>query len=189
MNMISPFQGKPCTFVAGVQKPGEFLPCKLPEVAFAGRSNVGKSTLINALLGRKKLVRVSKNPGCTQQINFFELDHKLSLADLPGYGYARVSHGEKDHWKTLIESYLTSRDCLQKVFLLIDSRHPPKESDYMMAQMLRDLQLPFVTVFTKTDKISKGISPMALAVPSYEVSAKTKEGFEGLYQEFQNLMV
>ena len=125
----------------------------LPEIAFAGRSNVGKSSLINALTGRRMLARTSHTPGRTRQINFFDLDGRLMLVDLPGYGYAEASKTEVRRWTDLLRRYLQTRAALQRVCLLIDARHSIKELDRPMMHVLDDSGVSFQIVLTKTDKL------------------------------------
>jgi GTP-binding protein len=125
-----------------------------PEVAFLGKSNVGKSTLINRLCGRKALARVSKTPGCTRQINFFGIGEQLILADLPGYGYAKVSGTMSRQWEKLIIHYLTKRQNLSKIMLLIDARRGLKDHDLQIVDMLLYYGRTFDVVFTKGDQIS-----------------------------------
>jgi GTP-binding protein len=126
----------------------------LPEVAFAGRSNVGKSSLLNALLNRKNLVKVSARPGKTQALNYFLIENEYYVVDLPGYGYARVSKNLKADWAKLITSYLETRKVLRCVVVIMDLRHEAKELDSELLQLLRQLNLPFVAVYTKADKLS-----------------------------------
>lgn len=125
----------------------------MPEIAFAGRSNVGKSSMINKLFNRKQLARVSAVPGKTATINFFKADG-IRFADLPGYGYAKVSKSEKRRWSELIEGYFAQERNLQLVFQLIDMRHPPTEDDLLMVNFLIDREIPFVIILTKKDKLS-----------------------------------
>jgi GTP-binding protein len=129
----------------------------LPEYAFIGRSNVGKSSLINMLVGEKKLAKISGTPGKTQLINHFLINDKWYLVDLPGYGYAKVSKTKREKWNKLINHYITGRDNLVNVFLLIDSRIPPQKNDLAFFEFLGEHQLPFTILFTKTDKITVGI--------------------------------
>lgn len=128
---------------------------KLPEVAFAGRSNVGKSSLINKLVRRKKLARVSNTPGRTREINFFDVNGQFVLADLPGYGYARVSKEAKAAWRPLIEGYLRRSPALKGVVLLLDVRRPPTDDDLQMLEFLADVGTPTIVVATKADKLTK----------------------------------
>lgn len=127
----------------------------LPEVAFAGRSNVGKSSLINKLVRRKKLARVSKTPGRTREINFFDVNGEFVLADLPGYGYARVSKERKAAWRPLIEGYLRRSSALRGVVLLLDARRAPTEDDLHMLEFLAQVGTPTIVVATKTDKLAR----------------------------------
>lgn len=144
-----------CDFVAGAAEAARLPEPVLPEVAFVGRSNVGKSTLINGLTYRKKLARTSHTPGRTQQINFFDLGGQVMLIDLPGYGYAKVSRSETENWGRLIDAYLAERPNLLRVFVLIDSRHGIKDTDRQMIGMLDGYHIPSQLILTKTDKASK----------------------------------
>lgn len=128
---------------------------KLPEVAFAGRSNVGKSSLINVLVHRKKLARVSNTPGRTREINFFSVNGKFILADLPGYGYAKVSKERKATWRPLIEGYLLGSPTLRGVVLLLDARRTPTDDDLQMLEFLARAGTPAIIVATKMDKVPK----------------------------------
>ena len=129
-------------------------PSDRPEIAFSGRSNVGKSSLINRLFGRKALARVSSQPGKTATVNFYTLD-EVCFADLPGYGYAKVSKSEKDRWSELIGGYLADDRDIALVFQLIDMRHSPTKDDLQMIEYLVENELPFVVVLTKADKLNK----------------------------------
>src|SRR5690348_9345851 len=131
-------------------------PSELPEVAFAGRSNVGKSSLLNKLVRRKAFARVSKTPGRTREINFFRVNGAFVLADLPGYGYARISRERSSAWGPLIESYLRSSPTLRGVVQLLDARHDPTPEDRTMVDFLADVGVPVLFVATKIDKLSKG---------------------------------
>jgi GTP-binding protein len=143
----------PCTFMMGAVKMDGLPPADLPEVAFAGRSNVGKSSLINALVGQKYLARASNEPGRTREINFFLLDEKLRLVDLPGYGFARVSRTSKDKFQNLGRQYLRGRPNLKRVYLLIDARHGLKEPDTEALDALDTAAVSYQIVLTKADKI------------------------------------
>lgn len=125
-----------------------------PEIAFAGRSNVGKSSLINKIFNRKSLARVSATPGKTVTINFYSLEN-IHIVDLPGYGYAKVAKTEKQRWAGLIEGYLQADRELDLVFQLVDFRHPPTKDDILMINFLIDSEIPFVVVLTKADKLKK----------------------------------
>ena len=143
----------PATFMMGAVKMDGLPPADLPEVAFAGRSNVGKSSLINALVGQKYLARASNEPGRTREINFFLLDEKLRLVDLPGYGFARVSRTSKDKFQNLGRQYLRGRPNLKRVYLLIDSRHGLKDPDTEALDALDTAAVSYQIVLTKADKI------------------------------------
>ena len=128
----------------------------LPEVAFAGRSNVGKSSLINRLLGRKRLAITSSKPGRTRQINFFNINDMLFAVDLPGYGYAKVSRSERRKWGELVSSYMRNRTVLAAVVVIIDLRREPNEHDLSLMDMLDDLGIPPIVALTKADKVKRG---------------------------------
>ncbi|MDF2839608.1 MAG: GTP-binding protein [Clostridia bacterium] len=146
---------KRCDFVTSAAQNGQYPESDLPEVAFVGRSNVGKSSLINSMLNRKSLVKVSSKPGKTRLINFFLVNEELMLVDLPGYGYAAVSHGEKERWGKMIEEYLTTREILKSVVLLVDIRHKPTGDDKLMYDFIKFYRGKAIVVATKLDKISK----------------------------------
>ncbi len=143
-----------CVFVGAAAQEGQLPADGLPEVAFAGRSNVGKSSLINALTGRKTLARTSQTPGRTRQINFFELGQRLMLVDLPGYGYARASKQAIKQWTGLTRDYLKGRGVLRRVCLLIDARHGVKEADRSIMAELDRVAVSYQLVLTKADKAS-----------------------------------
>ncbi|PJB72254.1 MAG: YihA family ribosome biogenesis GTP-binding protein [Alphaproteobacteria bacterium CG_4_9_14_3_um_filter_47_13] len=145
------FAGR-CDFVVGVASLDQLPESGFQEIAFAGRSNVGKSSLVNALTGRKTLARMSHTPGRTQQLNFFNLGDALYLVDLPGYGYAKVSKAQKKEWDTLIRAYLRGRPALRCVFMLIDSRHGLKDSDLEIMKMLDETAVSYRIILTKSDK-------------------------------------
>ncbi|MCW1052399.1 ribosome biogenesis GTP-binding protein YihA/YsxC [Streptococcus anginosus] len=129
---------------------------EIPEIALAGRSNVGKSSFINTLLNRKNLARTSGKPGKTQLLNFFNIDGKLRFVDVPGYGYAKVSKTERAKWGKMIEEYLTSRENLRAVVSLVDFRHEPSADDVQMYEFLKYYEIPVIVVATKADKIPRG---------------------------------
>lgn len=145
---------KKCDFVLSVANLNQLPDGDRVEVAFAGRSNVGKSSLINALFGQKKLAKTSSTPGRTQQLNYFNLDDKLYLVDLPGYGFAKAPKDIVKNWQKLINSYLVGRATLRRVFLLIDSRHGIKKIDEEIMEMLDKAAVIYQIVLTKIDKIS-----------------------------------
>lgn len=144
----------PCEFLLSVASLKQLPPDDLVEVAFAGRSNVGKSSLINALFGQKKLAKTSSTPGRTQQLNYFKLGNKLYLVDLPGYGFAKAPKEIVKNWQNLIKTYLVGRANLRRVFLLIDSRHGIKKIDEEIMDMLDKAAVTYQIVLTKIDKIS-----------------------------------
>ena len=156
MSSISSLFSSECKFIAGAATFDQIPFSRLPEVAFVGRSNVGKSSLINSLTG-KSCARVSKTPGRTQQINFFSLGNKISLVDLPGYGYAAVSKQTRMQWDDLILNYLRYRKNLARIFLLIDSKLGVKQNDEEIIKIFDSLGLIFQIVLTKSDKKSSGI--------------------------------
>lgn len=175
-------------FYASYGKFSQIPAAEKTEIAFSGRSNVGKSSLINKIFGRKNLARVSSVPGKTATINFYSVDDSF-MADLPGYGYAKVSKNEKLRWSELIEGYLTSERDIALVVQLIDMRHPPSKDDLHMIDFLIDCEQPFIIVFTKSDKLSKrereerrkGFAeeiPYFDQIKSIEFSAVTGEGVD-----------
>ncbi len=127
----------------------------LSEIAFVGRSNVGKSSLINSLLNRKKLVKTSATPGKTQMINFFDVNHELVFADLPGYGFAKVPKAVQRKWRSLVEQYLTNRENLRAVVLIVDIRRKPTDLDLHMQEWLEEYEVDYILVATKADKLSQ----------------------------------
>lgn len=160
----------------------------VPEIVFSGRSNVGKSSLLNKTLNRKSLARVSSSPGKTQTINFFKLD-KIRLVDLPGYGYAKVSQKEKLRWGQMIETYFSDDRNVKLVFQLVDMRHKPTKDDIQMLDYLKQTEVPFVVVLTKSDKLNKTeyknqLTELTKIVEEYGAneiipfSAKTGEGVD-----------
>jgi GTP-binding protein len=143
-------------FVAGAASLDRLPPASLPEVAFAGRSNVGKSSLLNRLLGRRSLARVSRTPGRTQQINFFAVDERLLFVDLPGYGFARVPLAVKEQWRGLVEGYLVGRRSLRAVVVLVDVRRGIEPDDAQLLDFLAAHRIAAVVAVTKTDKLARG---------------------------------
>jgi GTP-binding protein len=187
---------QPCEFIAGVATLGGWPPTPpLPEFAFVGRSNVGKSSLLNALTHRKQLAKVSHTPGRTRQINLFNLAGRLLLADLPGYGYAKVSKSERILWDRLVQEYLATRHYLHRVYVLIDSKVGMKDSDRHMFSLLDHAGIAYHIVWTKLDKASaearaslsaqyEAVVPShpALLPTMFSVSSRTKAGIDVLQQ-------
>ncbi|MFZ2005025.1 MAG: ribosome biogenesis GTP-binding protein YihA/YsxC [Stellaceae bacterium] len=161
---------KECRFVAGAGDPAALPPETLPEIAFIGRSNVGKSSLVNALAGRRVLARTSRTPGRTQQINFFDLGGRLMLVDLPGYGFAAASKGAIRAWTALVERYLTSRASLRRACLLIDARRGITDTDRPTLALCDDAALSYQVVLTKTDEVNAAV----LAEVANAVTAELK---------------
>ncbi|MBA4749432.1 MAG: YihA family ribosome biogenesis GTP-binding protein [Alphaproteobacteria bacterium] len=151
----SSLKGQPCDFVTSVVSLKTLPPMTLPEIAFAGRSNVGKSSLINALVGRTGLARTSNTPGRTQQLNFFNWAGLLYLVDMPGYGYAKAPKEMVAAWTRLVKDYLRGRVSLKRVFLLIDARHGLMKNDLEVMKLLNDSAVSYQVVLTKMDKLSK----------------------------------
>ncbi len=143
------------TFLKSAMKPEDFPRDGRPEIAFVGRSNVGKSSLLNRLLNRKGLAKTSRTPGKTQTINFFDIDGRLYFVDLPGYGYAKVPLAQKERWNQAMTGYLSGRKPLRLVILLVDSRHAPTDKDVEMLELLDWAEVRTLLVATKTDKLSQ----------------------------------
>lgn len=143
-------------FITGAVAPKQYPPTTLPEVAFAGRSNVGKSSLLNSLLNRKKLVKTSSTPGKTQEINFFDINSRWVFTDLPGYGFAKAPASVRRKWGEMIERYLTGRQPLRLVVLLLDIRRNPTDLDLQMQEWLDHYEIPYLLVATKADKLKQG---------------------------------
>ena len=137
-------------------RPEQFPEDGLPEFALAGRSNVGKSSFINRMIGRKAMARISSKPGKTQQLNFYKIEEQLFFVDVPGYGYAKVSKSERAAWGKMIEKYFMSREPLKAVVLIVDLRHNPTNDDCMMYDFLKHYNIPVIVIATKADKIPKG---------------------------------
>lgn len=136
--------------------PKQYPDTGLPEIALAGRSNVGKSSFINKMINRKALARTSSKPGKTQTLNYYLINQAFYFVDVPGYGYAKVSKKEREKWGTMLETYFTQRETLQHVFLVVDFRHPPTADDIQMKEFIEYYQLPYTVLATKVDKIPKG---------------------------------
>ena len=171
----------------------------LPEFAFAGKSNVGKSSLINALMNRKAYARTSSQPGKTQTINFYNINEQMYLVDLPGYGYAKVSASEKEKWGKMIERYLHQSKQLKAVFLLIDIRHEPGKNDIMMYDWLKHFGFDIIIAATKSDKLNRSQIPKQLAVIRKTLklqpqdvlipfSGEKKTGVEELWAEIEKFL-
>lgn len=160
-----------CDFVWGAATAGDLPEATLPEVAFAGRSNVGKSSLVNALTGRKTLARTSNTPGRTQQLNFFELGGRLRLVDMPGYGYAQESKEKVEAWTDMVRRFLRGRVTLRRALVLVDSRHGLKPNDLEIMTMLDQSAVPYLIVLTKADKVK----PPALAETERKTVAALKK--------------
>ncbi len=170
-------------FELGAVKPAQWPADGLPEIAFIGRSNVGKSSLINKLLGRKSLARVSGTPGKTRETNFYRINEKFRLVDLPGYGYATVSKTERTRFQKMLETYLTERTVLRRVVQLVDIRHPPSAMDVAVHEWLLALDAPVLVVATKSDKLSKsavvkslGMIRTTLSTPAELIATSAETG-------------
>lgn len=190
---------KKSELVAIAAKPEQYPQDNLPEIAFAGRSNVGKSSLINLMLNRKNLARVSGNPGKTRTINFYQVNGAFRIVDLPGYGYAKVAKSVSEDWGKMIETYLTGRKNLLKVVQLVDIRHEPTKQDVQMYEWLKHYGMDGFVVATKADKISrnqwnKNRSVIAKTLQMKKedillpVSALKKTGWEELLEQLEELM-
>ncbi len=188
---------KQAVFIKSAVHPKDYPPAELPEVAFVGRSNVGKSSLINVLANRKGLVRTSSTPGRTQLINFFDINGILSLVDLPGYGYAKAPPDVRKQWQPMIETYLAKRGSLKAVVLILDIRRIPSAGDLDMLHWLERYNIPPIIVLTKCDKLSKNerAKQAALIAGAIEreqggllhFSALSKEGRDGIWQEIERV--
>lgn len=163
---------KTVEFLTSAVRKEQYPPEGVPEIAFAGRSNVGKSSLINLLTNRRKLAKVSQNPGKTRTINFFAVNGSFRIVDLPGYGYARVSKAEAEKWGPMMEEYLSSRPDLLKVVQLVDIRHAPTAQDKQMYEYLQYYGLDGLVVATKADKVSRNEQAKNIAVIRRELSLK-----------------
>lgn len=171
----------------------------VPEIAFAGKSNVGKSSMINALLNRKSLARTSSQPGKTQTINFYNINDMLNLVDLPGYGYAKVSKTEKDKWSPMIDTYLHNRNQLREVFLLVDIRHEPSQNDIQMYNWIKGCGYKGYVIASKADKLSRQQQIKSVAVINktleikeegliFPFSATSKAGVVEIWDLFENVL-
>jgi len=190
-------QFPPVEFLTSSWQPHQFPPDWGAEVAFAGRSNAGKSSALNAITGRKDLARTSKTPGRTQLINFFTLNERQRLADLPGYGFAKVPEKMRDHWRELMERYVETRACLGGIILVMDSRHPLTEFDCQMLEWTGAHNLPAHLLLTKSDKLGRGESMTTLkkvqaavgeAATAQLFSAVTKVGVDAARREVLRML-
>ncbi|MBI4910841.1 MAG: YihA family ribosome biogenesis GTP-binding protein [Acidobacteria bacterium] len=181
----------PAEFIIGAARPEQFPAEALPEIAFLGRSNVGKSSLINALVNKKGLARTSATPGCTQAIQFYRVDGRWQFVDLPGYGYARAPLTQVNAWKSLIDSYLTTRKVLQLCLLLLDARRGWMESDEQLREWLEHWERPYMVVATKFDKLKtqservRTLAALRATKPDQEpmtFSAVTGQGAREIWQ-------
>jgi GTP-binding protein len=177
-------------------KPEQYPSSNIPEVAFVGRSNVGKSSIINTLLNRKGLARVGSTPGKTRVINFFNVDDKMYFVDLPGYGFANVSKKEISSWSRMIETYLNSREQLKLIIMIVDIRHLPTENDKIMHSWLEERSIPYMIAATKADKISKSqvnrnVNDIRKAlkidgqIPIIPASSSTKQGRDEIWKHIE----
>ena len=185
-------------FVTSAVEPSQYPPESLPEIAFAGRSNVGKSSLINVLVNRKHLVKTSSTPGRTQLVNFFDINDYFTFVDLPGYGYARVPASVKKKWGPMIETYLSGRKTLKGVVVILDIRRTPREEEHNLIAWLAHYSIARILVLTKADKLSKtkqdkqrAAVARSLELDSSELilfSAKSRKGREEVWQAIELLL-
>ena len=185
--------------VISAVRPDQYPEDGLPEFALAGRSNVGKSSFINRMIGRKALARISSKPGKTQTLNFYKIEEQLFFVDVPGYGYAKVSKTEREAWGKMIERYITGREELKAVVQIVDLRHPPTADDCMMYDFLKHYSIPCIVIATKADKIPKGkwdkhkkvvreTLDMDKNDPLIVFSSEKGIGFEEAWQTIENKM-
>ncbi len=182
---------KNANFEITAVSPAQYPVADFPEVAFVGRSNVGKSSILNTLTNRKSLARVGATPGVTKAVNFFNIDNRMFFVDLPGYGYASVSKDKKSSWEVVVEKYLFTRANLKMIVMLVDIRHSPTKDDKIMYKWILDSKIPYIIVASKADKISKGqiqkhvqvirtelqLSPDIKVIP---FSSQTRQGKEDI---------
>jgi GTP-binding protein len=186
-------------FVTSATKPSQCPPEGLPEIAFAGRSNVGKSSLINVLVNRKRLVKTSSTPGRTQLINFFAINDDVAFVDLPGYGYAKVPASVRKKWGPMIETYLSGRGTLKGVVVILDIRRTPREEEHNLIAWLEHYSIASILVLTKADKLSKTKQSKQLSVVARTLgvdtrdlimfSAKTRKGRENVWQAIEQILI
>lgn len=189
---------KSAEYEASAVQPTQYPHARLPEIAFAGRSNVGKSSLINCLLQRRNLVKTSRTPGRTRTINFFRVNGCFFFVDLPGYGFAKVPESVRASWQPMVERYLTERAGLRGVVQIMDIRHPPTTDDVKLRQWLQHLKMPSIPVLTKSDKIPRGkhrvqvkAAAMVLGLPEDEIvvfSSDNRSGREELLRRITLLI-
>ncbi|HKI50969.1 MAG TPA: ribosome biogenesis GTP-binding protein YihA/YsxC [Geothermobacteraceae bacterium] len=185
-------------FVKSATRPGNYPEDRLPEIAFAGRSNVGKSSLVNTLVGRKKLVRTSSTPGRTQLLNFFAINGQFTLVDLPGYGFAKVPLAIKKEWGPMVRTYLQVRDNLRALVILFDIRRVPREEDIQLLDWLEEFGVPTIPVVTKADKVSRNqrrkhlqaiAAATGLPLDAFSVfSALSKEGRDEIWERIEDAL-
>ena len=185
-------------FVTSATKPSQYPPEGLPEIAFAGRSNVGKSSLINVLVNRKRLVKTSSTPGRTQLVNFFDINDYITFVDLPGYGWAKVPASVRKNWGPMIETYLSGRNTLKGVVVILDIRRTPREEEHNLIAWLEHYSIASILVLTKADKLSKTKMARQHAVVARELaldasdlilfSAKSRQGREDVWKAIENLL-
>ena len=188
-------QIKQARFLKSMKKKGDYPETELPEIAICGKSNVGKSTLINYLTNNHKLAKVSSTPGKTRLVNFFVINETFMLVDLPGYGFAKVSHSEKDSWSEMVEGYLQTTQQLKALLILLDIRHKPTADDKLMFDWAALFGLSVIIVATKADKIAKTRRPAAIKAlaqaigdieyPIVAVSSLNKLGAQALLDEIE----
>ncbi len=188
---------KSAEFVTSAAKPSQYPPVRYPEIAFSGRSNVGKSSLINTLVDRKHLVKTSSTPGRTQLINFFDINNNITFVDLPGYGYAKVPEAVRKKWGPMIETYLSTRKTLKGVVVIMDTRRIPRQEEHDLIDWLKYFSIAGILVLTKSDKLSKTqrlkqqtAIAEALEIKPTELilfSAKSRQGRDTLWDAILSL--
>jgi GTP-binding protein len=188
---------KSAEFITSATKPDQYPPVNYPEMAFAGRSNVGKSSLFNTLVNRKRLVKTSSTPGRTQLINFFDVNNLTTFVDLPGYGYAKVPTAVRKKWGPMIETYLSSRRTLKGVVVIMDIRRIPRQEEHELIEWLKYYSIDGILVLTKTDKLSKpkrikqhNAIAEALAIDPAKLilfSAKSRQGKDAVWAAINSL--